>query len=241
MTNANHAARAKTKMRKQDRMQLSRPISQEKPVLRFTPYAWAKLVYLRDLGPTEVGGFGISAADDLFLIEDVQLVRQICTVVTVKFDDASVADFFDEQVDQGRSLEQCGRLWLHTHPGDSAQPSSTDEQTFARCFGRTDWSVMFIVAEGGQQYARLRFNVGPGGSMEVAVAVDYRVPFAGSAPEEWSQEYEDNVSEASPSRSPAFNPIKGNWGDDDEFFDAWNEYIDDGGLLVGEGGCNESD
>ena len=84
MTNANHAAKANTKMRKQDRMQLSRPISLDKPMLRFTPYAWAKLVYLRDLGPTEVGGFGISAADDLFLIEDVQLVRQTCTVVTVK-------------------------------------------------------------------------------------------------------------------------------------------------------------
>ena len=29
------------------------------PVLRFTPYAWAKLLWLRDAGPTEIGGFGI--------------------------------------------------------------------------------------------------------------------------------------------------------------------------------------
>ena len=87
-------------------------------------------------------------------------------------DDASVADFFDEQVDRGLMPEQCGRLWLHTHPGDSAEPSWIDEETFARCFGRTDWSVMFIIAEGGQHYARLRFNVGPAGAMEVAVEVD---------------------------------------------------------------------
>ena len=38
--------------------------------LRFTPYAWAKLRFLRDVGETEVGGFGISRADDPLLVED---------------------------------------------------------------------------------------------------------------------------------------------------------------------------
>ncbi|TWU40156.1 hypothetical protein Q31b_35010 [Novipirellula aureliae] len=33
-----------------------------RPRLRFTPYAWAKLLCLRDAGPSEVGGFGISDA-----------------------------------------------------------------------------------------------------------------------------------------------------------------------------------
>jgi len=55
----------------------------EPPALRFSPTAWAKLLYLRDLGETEVGGFGISAADDLLCIEDVELVRQVCTGVSV--------------------------------------------------------------------------------------------------------------------------------------------------------------
>jgi len=165
--------------------------------------------------------------------------------VTVKFDDASVADFFDEQVDRGLLPEQCGRLWLHTHPGDSAEPSWTDEETFARCFGRTDWSVMFIVAEGGQRYARLRFNVGPAGAMEVPVEVDYGAPFAGSAPELWNKEYEDHVSVATPSRSSTLHrssmldSIAENWESDEEFLDAWGEYIDEDGLLVGEGGLHE--
>ena len=52
---ANHVM----KTRKRDRRQTARPIRQEEPVLRFTPYAWGKLIYVRDLGPTEVGGFGI--------------------------------------------------------------------------------------------------------------------------------------------------------------------------------------
>ena len=42
----------------------------EPPTLRFSPTAWAKLLFLRDLGDTEVGGFGISAADDLLYVED---------------------------------------------------------------------------------------------------------------------------------------------------------------------------
>ena len=52
-------------------------------------------MFLRDLGETEVGGFGISAVDDLLLIDDIQMVRQRCTSVTVQFEDAAVADFFD--------------------------------------------------------------------------------------------------------------------------------------------------
>ena len=101
------------------------------PTLRFSPTAWAKLLFLRDAGDTEVGGFGISAADDPLLIEDVQLVRQVCDLASVAFDDDSVADFFDRQVDAGISMARCGRVWLHTHPGDSPQPSVTDEDTFA--------------------------------------------------------------------------------------------------------------
>ena len=69
------------------------------PVLRFSPTAWAKLTFLRDYGETEVGGFGVAAHDDLLLVEDIQLVKQTCSWAHVAFDDESVADFFDVQVD----------------------------------------------------------------------------------------------------------------------------------------------
>src|SRR3954470_757457 len=75
------------------------------PVLRFSPTAWAKLLFLRDAGDTEIGAFGISAPDDFLLVEDVELVRQTCTWATVEFDDEGVANFFDEQVDKGRQPE----------------------------------------------------------------------------------------------------------------------------------------
>src|SRR5690242_8634980 len=69
------------------------------PRLRFSPTAWAKLLYLRDRGRSEVGGFGISSANDLLLIEDVRLIQQHCTPTYVEFEDAAVADFFDQQID----------------------------------------------------------------------------------------------------------------------------------------------
>ena len=169
------------------------PMTRPTPTLRFTPYAWAKLLFLRDLGDTEVGGFGITPADDLLVVEGFQLVRQQCTPVSVQFHDDSVADFFDQQVDDGRRPQQFARIWLHTHPGSSAQPSSIDEETFARCFGRADWAVMFILARGGQTYARLRFNIGPGGALEMPTEVDFALPFAASQHEAWQEEYDENV------------------------------------------------
>ena len=126
----------------------------EPPKLRFTPTAWAKLLFLRDLGDNEVGGFGITDADDLLLVEDVKLVRQTVTVASVAFDDQAVAEFFDEQVDLGRKPEQFARIWVHTHPGNSPEPSGTDEATFCRVFGRTNWAVMFILARYGSYVAK---------------------------------------------------------------------------------------
>jgi len=183
------------KLRKQSRASPS-------PTLRFTPTAWAKLLFLRDLGDTEVGGFGIASSEDLLLVEDVRLVRQTCTWAHVAFADESVADFFDVQVDEGRKPEQFARIWAHTHPGDCPQPSLTDEATFARVFGSAQWALMFILARGGQSYARLRFNVGPPTEIELAVDIDYTRPFDGCDVEGWEQEYQDNVEPQTQTRQP---------------------------------------
>jgi hypothetical protein len=162
--------------------------------LRFTPYAWAKLLFLRDLGDTEVGMFGISNARDLLLVETVTMVKQVCTPTTVAFDDASVADYFDEQIDLGQTPETCGRIWLHTHPGSCPRPSGTDEETFERVFGAPDWGVMFIIAECGATYARLRMNVGPGANKRLSVGIDYDTDFPESDQSLWEAEYDASVT-----------------------------------------------
>ena len=145
------------------------------------------------IGDTEVGGFGITPADDLLFVEDVQLVKQVCSWAHVAFDDESVADFFDQQVDAGRQPEQFARIWVHTHPGDCPQPSMTDEETFDRVFGRSDWAIMFILARKGKSYARLRFNVGPCADLEISVEIDCSRPFAGCDTDAWTREYLANV------------------------------------------------
>ena len=162
-------------------------------MLRFSPTAWAKLLHFRDRGQTEIGGFGISRPDDLLFVHDFLIVKQEVTVASVSFDDSAVADFFEEQVDAGRKPEQFARIWLHSHPGKSPQPSSIDEETFARVFGKCQWAVMFIVARGGKSYARLRFNIGPGGHIVIPVEVDYSRPFSPSDQDAWEAEYKADI------------------------------------------------
>ena len=82
--------------------------STTRPKLRFSPTAWAKLLCLRDLGPTEVGGFGITDAGDLLHVRDIALVPQHCNEVFVAFDDTAVAEFFDDQVDSPNSSAGSG-------------------------------------------------------------------------------------------------------------------------------------
>jgi len=185
----NKERKAKMKNRKKNQQRY------QKPSLRFSPTAWAKLLFMRDVTDNEVGGFGITEAEDLLFVTDVVLVKQKVTCVTISFEDESVADFFEEQVEAGRQPEQFARLWLHTHPGDSPEPSGTDESTFARVFGSCDWAVMFIVAQNGSTFARLRFNAGPGGEVKIPVCVDYSYEFDAADFEIWKQQYKANVVE----------------------------------------------
>ena len=63
--------------------------------LRFSPTAWAKLLYFRDKSDSEIGGFGITCPDDLLCVTEFITVKQQVTAISVKFDDEAVADFFD--------------------------------------------------------------------------------------------------------------------------------------------------
>lgn len=161
--------------------------------LRFSPTAWSKLLFCRDITEMEVGGFGITKADDLLYVTDFVLVKQKVTLISVSFDDEAIGNFFEEQVDSGNKPEQFARIWLHTHPGDSCQPSCTDESTFKRVFGNCSWSVMAIVAQNNSSYARLHFNSGPGGDIKIPVCVDCSNEFGSTDFELWKKQYQENV------------------------------------------------
>jgi proteasome lid subunit RPN8/RPN11 len=161
--------------------------------LRFSPTAWAKLLYFRDKTDNEVGGFAITEPDDLLFVKDFITVKQEVTSISVKFDDTAVADFFDSQVDLSRKPEQFARIWLHTHPGNSPEPSITDEETFQRVFGSCQWAVMLIVAQNNRTYARISFNVGPRGQILIPTEIDYGCDFGSSDQQAWDSEYKTNV------------------------------------------------
>jgi len=149
---------------------------------------------MRDMTDNEVAGFGITDADDLLFVKEFIIIKQQVTCVSFKFDDQAISDFFEEQVDLGRKPEQFARIWLHSHPGDFSEPSTTDEQTFARVFGSCDWSIMFIVARNDNTFARLKFNTGPGCEINLPVCIDYSHDFESANFELWKEQYKSNVN-----------------------------------------------
>src|SRR4051794_1102008 len=97
--------------------------------LIFAPLAWLKLQYFCHVGDTEIGGFGITAKENLLYVEDFVTVRQQTSMMTVAMEDEAVADYSDRCVDAGLLPQNYLRIWCHTHPGSSAEPSGVDEET----------------------------------------------------------------------------------------------------------------
>lgn len=184
MTTLTHPNRASIRPVRFTRSQPDRPRR-----LTLAPEAFLKLMYCCHRAETEIAGFGISSERDPLTIERFEMIRQAASPVTVEFDDQSVADFFDEMASSGVGPNRCGRLWIHTHPGGSATPSNTDEQTFARVFGQCDWAAMMIVSREEETYCRLRFNAGPGGETQLPVMFDW------SALPEWLATHHGRLDE----------------------------------------------
>ena len=141
--------------------------------LIFAPLAWLKLQFFCHAGNTEIGGFGITAKHNLLYVEDFVTVRQQTSMMTVAMDDDAIADYADRCVDASIHPQNFLRVWCHTHPGSSAEPSGVEEDTFARVFGACDWAVMFILSRASRTTARLSFHVGPRASVQLPVNVDW--------------------------------------------------------------------
>jgi proteasome lid subunit RPN8/RPN11 len=194
--------------------------------LVFSPLAFLKLQYLCHAGPTEVGAFAISSTQRPLYIEELHTLPQQTSSVSVQFDDAAVADYFDRCVDQGYHPSMFARLWLHTHPGSCPRPSGTDEETFHRVFKSSDWAVMAIISRTGNTYARLQLNQGPGARCSLRWRVDWS-PWPQVLQQYslmdleamWQEEYQQNIH---PQQVPALTlPL---WTE----IDQWHAYSHQG-------------
>lgn len=162
--------------------------------LRFSPYAYAKLLWMRDRGDTEVAGYGITGTEDPLLVTNFRLVKQKCTSVTFDMDPNDGAEFMDEMMDDGLMPWQFSNILCHSHPGNSPDPSDIDEKNFAKAFSHPDWAIMLIIAKDDSMYCRLKLNVGPGAEKLLKVEIDFNQNFPASNHSEWKAEYESKVT-----------------------------------------------
>ncbi len=177
-----------------------------KPIIYLTPYAFAKLQFWRDAGDTEITCFAVDVArtDGSILIVDYIMPGHDATVVSVDIEADDLADLMEEAAAAGIDAARLTRLWQHTHPGDSASPSSVDE---AQCreFAGGDWHAMLILAKGGEWYARIDVA----GPVPHSTLCDVRIDWQADSPavddftrKEWQATYDDRC------RIPAEKPPK---------------------------------
>lgn len=164
--------------------------------LRFTAYSWAKYHYLRDLTSNEVTCFGITDEDDPLLVRDLWVPKQEVSVATTELDDESFA-ISVEEMGKMAPPSTFTRIWLHTHPGSSATPSSTDRTTQSTTFSTCEWHVMGILARDGQTHCEMSWW-GPDRksllSAKIPMEVAWHEPFDAADPDHWSAEYAENVT-----------------------------------------------
>jgi hypothetical protein len=164
--------------------------------LVFTPYAWAKLLYMRDKGPTEVAGMGITDDENPLYVTDFFLLPQEASSHFVEFDDGAVTEFIDEMLDEDIHPINCARVWIHTHPGNMSTPSGHDEQEFKKVFAEYDFRVMAIVDRSGGSSAHLEYK-NPNHRTKIDIDVDFACQFDGTDVAEWDLEYEACVKQKS--------------------------------------------
>jgi len=191
-------------------MQTDKPASYQKTESRSSPtklrisaYAWAKILFMRDRGDTEIAGYGVTTPGDPLGVIDFITVKQEADGASFDMDPDAHATFFDEMCDKGLQPWQFQRILLHTHPGNGPSPSGTDERCFVRSFGNCDWAVMFILAKQGAKYCRIRFSTAQGikTEMELPVELDFGLPFQASDHEAWEAEYKANIHKISYAQS----------------------------------------
>lgn len=107
---------------------------------------------------TEFSAFGIIESMDPIKIVDLYIPKQECSMASTDMDDDDVANFIEDWTDEGWQPWQLQRVWIHTHPSGVANPSSTDYDTFERCFGSGDWGVMMIFAKSGEIVCDVHIN-----------------------------------------------------------------------------------
>lgn len=164
--------------------------------LRISPFAFAKMIFWRDYGETEVAAYATTKTNDPLFITDFRLIKQQCSFVTFDIDTEDLARDMEQTLDDGLCPWQTHNILCHSHPSNSPDPSDIDEKNFAKAFSHPDWAIMLIIAKDNSMYCRLKFNVGPGVEKLLDVEIDFNQNFSASNHSEWEEEYKSKVSQS---------------------------------------------
>ena len=143
-------------------------------MIYFNRYSVAKYFFVRDNCNTgvlsdakkseflECSLLGISEKDQFHYITDVIVPKQECTSVTTDIDNADHI-LFRLMLEDRELPHECGQLWLHTHPGSSANPSSTDLTTWKDMYTSQEkpFGAMGIIASSNGKnctYAQIMYD-----------------------------------------------------------------------------------
>ena len=132
----------------------------EKPrskTITLSPLAYLHWQFICHAGPTEACAYGVTRATDDTYVERLHIPHQSCSVTYCESDEGQLSEHLLDAEMGVCNQDQIGRVWLHTHPAHSAQPSQIDENTFRDGWhGPHEFYTMMILAEGGQTYCRTR-------------------------------------------------------------------------------------
>ena len=158
---------------------------------------------MRDFGSTEVSGCCVTHPNNFLCITDFVMAAQECSATSTEMDGEDLLSLMYMMRDQGIDNERWARIWLHTHPGMSPNPSQTDEKEFASNYASQQWAIMAILSTDGRTYCRLKSNVGPTITKELQIRVanglwyddnHVELPFEGDDHlSRWAAEYCDKV------------------------------------------------
>ena len=176
-------------------LKFTKPKTTYDDTLRFTAYAWSKLLYMQSAGNTEVAGYCITETEDPLLVTDFKLIQQQCSSVKFDLDKDDMAEYQELMLDAELTIWQTCRILAHTHPGTSPNPSQDDEENFKKVFTQPDWAIMLIIAENGAIYCRLKINTAPGVEKLLKVSIDFSQNFRASDHQKWKEEYKAKVTE----------------------------------------------
>lgn len=127
-------------------------------------------------------------------VKDIVMLSQENSSVYTEMDDEAMNKYYEKQFSKEKKIGEFGCVWLHTHPGESCIPSSTDEKTFERTFARHPWALMLILGKGGDMFGLIKNNF-PHIEQEVEVVVDWTDWESTIDTDDWTTQYDEKVRE----------------------------------------------